>query len=142
VSVAVGSGSAPSRQARVIALVIGLAATGAAVAGGVALAHGHARGQTTALALATIAAGCTFTAGGIVAWLRRPANPTGLLMMATGFLLFGASLAQAGDALPYTVGLVRQVAPAATIAYLLLAFPDGRLHSGWERLVIASRCSR
>jgi len=136
VSVAVPAGFAPSR-ARPLALIIGVAAAAAATAGGIALAHGQARASTTPLAVTTIIAGCTFVAGGIVAWLRRPANRTGLLMIAIGFLMFGRSLAQANQALPFTLGLAVGFLPAAVLAHLLLAFPEGRLHSRWERLVVA-----
>jgi signal transduction histidine kinase len=137
VSVAVPSSYAPFGNRRGIALLVGLGAAAAAAAGGTALAHGQARGTSTLLAATTIAAGCTFAAGGIVAWLRQPANRTGLLMIATGFLLFGSSLAQANRALPFTIGLVLGAAPAALLAHLVLAFPEGRLHSRWERLAVA-----
>ena len=58
-------------------------------------------------------------------------------MVATGFLLFASSLAQANHALTFTIGLVLGPAPAALLAHLVLAFPDGRLHSRWERLAVA-----
>jgi signal transduction histidine kinase len=135
-SVALRSSFAPSRRLRGFAGATALAAAGAATAGVVALAQGQARGTSTFLAATTIAAGCTFTAGGIVAWLRRPANRTGPLMVATGFLLFASSLAQANDALAFTIGLVVGPLPAALLAALVLAFPDGRLHSRWERLAV------
>lgn len=86
------------------------------------LTHGAAHGQSTALAVTTIVAGSMFVAAGIVAWLRRPANLTGPLMMAAGFLLFGGSLAQANQSLPFTIGLVVGPIPAAIIAQLMLAF--------------------
>jgi signal transduction histidine kinase len=114
-----------------------LVAGGAAAAGVVALSHGEVRGTSTFLAATTIAAGCTFTAGGIVGWLRRPANRTGPLMVGTGLLLLASSLGQANRALPFTIGLVLGPAPAALLAHLVLAFPDGRLHSRWERLAVA-----
>src|SRR6516164_2230504 len=70
-----------------VALAVGLAAAAAAVAGAVALANGQARATSTPLAATTIVAGCAFVLGGIVAWLGRRANRTGLLMIAIGFLL-------------------------------------------------------
>jgi signal transduction histidine kinase len=138
VSIAVRSTYGLSRHARPVALGVAVCAAAAATAGAVALSRGEARGQTTVLAVTTIVAGCTFVAGGIVAWLRRPANLTGPLMVAAGFLLFGTSMAQAEQSLPFTIGLVIGAVPAAVVAQLVLAFPDGRLHSGWERLVVAA----
>ena len=134
-SVAVSPSFAPSRRG--IALGAALGAAAAATAGGVALTHGQARASTTTLAVTTIVAGCAFVAGGIVAWLRRPANRTGLLMIAIGFLMFGRSLAQANHPLPFTFGLAIGLLPAAVLVHLLLAFPEGRLHSRWERLIVA-----
>jgi signal transduction histidine kinase len=126
------------RHARAAALGVGAAAAVAATAGAVALAHGAARAPTTALAAVTLVAGCTFVAGGIVGWLRRPGNRTGLLMTAAGFALLGSSLEQADSALPFTIGLVIGTLPAAILAHLILAFPEGRLHSRAERVVVVA----
>jgi signal transduction histidine kinase len=115
--------------------VIGAAA---AAAGAVALAHGEARGQSTALAATGIVAGCAFVAAGIVAFLRQSANRIAVLMMASGFLLFANSLAQANSALPFTAGLIVGPLAAAVLGHLVLAFPDGRLHSRGERLAVAA----
>jgi signal transduction histidine kinase len=128
----------PPRHASAAAFGIGLAAAAAATAGAIALARGAARAPTTTLAAVTIVAGCTFVAGGIVGWLRRPSNRTGLLMTAAGFALLGSSLEQADQALPFTIGLVIGPLPAAILAHLILAFPDGRLHSRTERLVVGA----
>lgn len=134
-SVAVSSSFTVSRRGA--AFGTAFVAGAAAAAGVVALAEGQARGTTTFLAATTLAAGCTFSAGGIVAWLRRPANRTGVLMVATGFFLLASSLSWASDALPFTIGLLLSPVPAALLAHLVLAFPDGRLHSRWERLAVA-----
>jgi signal transduction histidine kinase len=127
----------PPRRARGVALAVALAAAAAGVAGAVALANGQARATSTPPAATTIVAGCAFVLGGLVAWLRRPANRTGLLMIATGFVLLASSLAQADRALPFTIGLAVGALPAAILAHLVLAFPEGRLHSRWERVVVA-----
>jgi signal transduction histidine kinase len=138
VSIAVRSLDALSRHTRPVVLVVSITAVVAATAGAVALTQGVARGQTTLLAVTTIIAGCTFVGGGIVAWLRRPINLTGPLMVIAGFLLFGSSLAQADQSVRFTIGMVVGPIPAAVIAQLILAFPDGRLHSSWERLTIGA----
>jgi signal transduction histidine kinase len=128
---------AATRRVRGVAVVVGLAALAAATAGAITVAHRQTHGSTTTLAIATIVAGCTFVAAGTAAWLRRPWNPTGILMVATGFLLFGSSLAQSSAALPFTIGLAIAVLPAAVLVHLVLAFPEGRLHSRWERGAVA-----
>jgi signal transduction histidine kinase len=138
VSIAVRSLDALARHTRPVVLVVSISAVAAATAGAVALTQGAARGETTTLAITTIIAGCTFVGGGIVAWLRRPVNLTGPLMVVAGFLLFGSSLAQADQSVPFTIGLVVGPIPAAVIVQLILAFPDGRLHSWWERLTVGA----
>ena len=134
----VASGYRPSRQTWSVAACVAVAGIAAAVAGAVALANGEARAQTTGLAATSIVAGCTFVAAGIVAFLRHSANRIAFLMMAAGFLLFGNSLAQANSALPFTAGLVVGPLVAAVLGHLMLAFPDGRLHSRGERLAVAA----
>jgi signal transduction histidine kinase len=126
----------PVRHARAAAIACAVAGALAATAAGVALANGQVRATTASIAVTTVIAGCTFVAGGIVAWLRQPLNRTGLLMTVTGFLLFASALAQANRALPFTIGLVVSPLPAALVGHLVLAFPDGRLHSRAERIVV------
>ena len=119
------------------AVVLGLVAVGATIAGAIAVGHGDVRNSTRALAVTTVIAGCAFVAAGLVAWLQRPANRTGLLMIATGFALLASSLAQASQALPFTIGLIVAALPAALLGHLVLAFPEGHLHSRAERVVVA-----
>jgi signal transduction histidine kinase len=126
----------PGRDLRGAALACAVAAAAAATAAAIALATGQVRATSTALAVTTVIAGCTWVAGGITAWLRQPNNRTGPLMTITGFVLFASALAQANSALPFTVGLVVAAWPAALVGHLVLAFPDGRLHSRGERIVI------
>jgi signal transduction histidine kinase len=58
-------------------------------------------------------------------------------MVAAGFALFAGSLANSDSALPFTIGLVLAPLPSAIVAHLILAFPEGHLHSTLERLVVA-----
>jgi signal transduction histidine kinase len=124
---------------RARAFTAGVAAAGiaAVVAGTVALAHGAARDQTTTLAAVTLVAALSFVGSGLVAWRRRPEVWTGALMVAAGFCLFAGSLANFDSAVPFTIGLVASPVAAAVIAHLILSFPDGRLHSTLERVVVA-----
>ena len=59
-------------------------------------------------------------------------------MVGAGFVLFAGTLVQANRSLPFTVGLAVSAIPAAVLAHLVLAFPDGRLHSGWERIIVGA----
>jgi signal transduction histidine kinase len=82
-------------------------------------------------------AGLSFVGSGLVAWRRRPETWTGALMVGAGFAMFAGSLANSQSALPFTIGLVLAPLPAAMIGHLVLSFPEGRLHSTLERVVVA-----
>jgi signal transduction histidine kinase len=120
------------------AVAIGVAATACATFGAVAIHRGQVRDDSTALAALTIVAGASFVLAGLVAWGRRPERRTGALMVGTGFVLFGGTLVQANHSVPFTVGLALSSVPAAALAHLVLAFPDGRLHSSLERSLVAA----
>jgi signal transduction histidine kinase len=121
-------------------IVIGIgagAATCAALAAA-ALLRGQLRTEGPALAAFTIAAGVSFVSAGLVASARRPERWTGALMIGAGFALFAERLVQADTSVPFTIGLISLGIPAAVLAHLVLVFPDGRLHSSWERLVVGA----
>lgn len=128
---------ATPQRARAFTVAVGVAAAEAATAGVVALAHGAAREQTTALAAVTLVAALSFVGSGLVAWRRRPEVWTGALMVGAGFCLFAGSLAEFDSAVPFTIGLVVAPLPAVMLGHLVLSFPDGRLHSTAERVVVA-----
>ena len=114
-----------------------LTAAAAAAGGVVAIAAGVVRNDTRTLAAVTLVAALSFVGSGLVAWRRRPDVWTGALMIAAGFALFAGSLANSNSALPFTIGLVLAPLPSAIIGHLILSFPEGRLHSTLERLVVA-----
>ena len=58
-------------------------------------------------------------------------------MVGAGFCLFAGSLAEFDSAVPFTIGLVVAPLPAVMLGHLVLSFPDGRLHSTAERVVVA-----
>jgi len=121
-----------------IVIAIGVAAAVCAVLGAAAVERGQLRGDSPALAVFTIVAGVSFVAAGLVASSQRRERWTGALMLGAGFALFAGTLTQANRSLPFTVGLTVAVFPAAVLANLVLAFPDGRLHSHWERVIVAA----
>jgi signal transduction histidine kinase len=106
--------------------------------GAAAIGAGQLRGENRALAVFTIVAGISFIVAGLAASSRRPEKSTGILMVGSGFALFAGALIQANQSLPFTIGLAVILIPTAVLPHLLLAFPDGHLHSKWERIFVAS----
>jgi signal transduction histidine kinase len=123
-------------RAHPIVIAIGAVASGCAVLGALAIETGQLRDHSSAYAALTILAGVSFVVAGLTAWARRSERWTGALMVGAGFALFAGALAEANHSLPFTVGLATTLIPNAVLAHLVLAFPDGRLHSTLERLLV------
>ena len=87
-------------------------------------------------ALVVLLGVAAFVAAGLVAWSTRPDNRMGPLMVLTGFLLLTGSLAAADGPVAFTVGEATAPLADAVFVHLLLAFPQGRLHSGVERAIV------
>jgi signal transduction histidine kinase len=85
--------------------------------------------------------GWSFIAGGLIAWSRR-ADTTerriGVLMVATGFAWFTAGLTRLEWWILPTVGSALSGLWTALAICLLLAFPQGRLRSRIDRLLVAA----
>jgi signal transduction histidine kinase len=96
--------------------------------------HETARG---ALLAATLVIGWSFVGTGIYAWWRRPANRIGSLMTLTGFfwLLLGLSAANAPGV--FLAGYALAPLSYGFLIHLLVCFPDGRLETRLERVVVA-----
>jgi signal transduction histidine kinase len=107
-----------------------------AVVAGAAIERGRLRGDSPTLAAFTVVAAVSFVSAGLVALARRHERWTGSLMIAAGFAIFASTLVNADGSLPFTIALAAGGIPAAIVAHLVLAFPDGHLHSMWERLVV------
>jgi signal transduction histidine kinase len=97
-------------------------------------------GAATASDVLYRATGGSFVAAGLIAWQRRPANPVGVLMVATGLLFFAEQLPRLLDSsAAQTFSLI--VAGYWTIPFvvLLLVFPQGRWIAGrLEVLLVAA----
>ncbi|MBQ0985806.1 hypothetical protein KBZ10_15030 [Streptomyces sp. F63] len=115
-------------------LYAGLSLAAGAV-GGWAYARSGATGTDVARDLAV---GWSFAAAGLVAWWRRPANPTGRLMLAEGVTWFIGNLQGSGVPALFAVGAWFEALNMAVLAHLLLAFPDGRLTTRLARWVVVS----
>ena len=90
------------------------------------------------LAVLGLVVGWGFVGAGLFAWSRDPENRVGMLMAATGFAWL-LSLTGASDIpLLFTFGTAIGSLFFATAAHMLLAAPDGRLHSTFERRLVAA----
>jgi signal transduction histidine kinase len=123
---------APTRVA------LGLTAAAAAIAGVAVcavVASGHPDSPIASAVLVVIV-GWSFAGAGLVAWSRRPDNRTGPLMIVVGFGWYLAGLQFADDDWLFTAGVLLENLFIVALGYLLLAFPEGRLHSRLERFVL------
>jgi signal transduction histidine kinase len=111
----------------VLALSVGAAVAAAIVTG--------FDDNPVALAVLELVIGWSFVGSGLVAWSRRSDNRTGPLMIATGFAWFLAGLQFSDNSLLATVGALLENLFIIPFAYLLLAFPSGRLESRLARAV-------
>jgi signal transduction histidine kinase len=83
--------------------------------------------------------GSAFVASGLVAWRRRPGNRLGPLMAGIGFYTLAAELAvRSSSSVVFTAGIVLGDAWVVLFVLFLLCFPDGRLASRLDRLVVAA----
>jgi signal transduction histidine kinase len=77
-----------------------------------------------------------YVVAGVIAWWRRPESRLGPLMVAGGLAsaFSGWQLAESSGA--YTFGAAFDIVPAALFLHVCLAFPDGRLRSRFERVLV------
>ena len=121
-----------------VVVSIGAVTAACAVLGAAAIERGQLRAESPTLAAFTIVAGVSFVSAGLVASFRRSERWTGVLMVGAGFTLFAGTLIQANRSVLFTAGLAVIAIPTAVLEHLVLAFPDGRLHSIWERLLVGA----
>ena len=87
----------------------------------------------------TLAIGWCFVASGLVVWAREEANPLGVLMAALGLVwLAGAAVGEVGSAFGSWLGFVAVNAAVAMFVHVLVSFPNGRLASRRERLLVGA----
>jgi signal transduction histidine kinase len=116
-------------------------APAAALAGAVAVTltltsnHEEHPGLTTALLLFV---SMSFVIAGLIGWARRPANRTGMLMVAVGYGVLATSLYEANYSVPYTIGTIVGSLFIAAFLHLLLAYPSGRLLSRSGRTLVVA----
>jgi signal transduction histidine kinase len=84
------------------------------------------------------AVGLSLTTAGWIAWLGRPSNRTGPLMMAAGVCWYLTNLQYTGQPPLYAVGYWLTYLDLVVLAHLALVYPRGRLTSGAERVLLAA----
>jgi signal transduction histidine kinase len=85
--------------------------------------------------------GWSFIGGGLIAWSRRADRPErrmGMLMVAVGFAWFAAGLTLVERTFVSSVGSALSGFWTGLLIWLLLAYPDGRLRSKLDRLLVAA----
>ena len=79
----------------------------------------------------------SFITAGLVARTHRPGNRTGLLLIAVGFTwLLSTGLMASDDSLLWTIGIALSAIPAGFLIHLLIAYPNGRLESRRELILV------
>lgn len=96
-------------------------------------------GTSTVAGLTFLAAGWALIGVGLAFWLRRPGNLFGPLLASAGFAWFLIEWNNpgVGSALAFTMGQCLYAACPPLAGHAVLAYPDGRLGSRLERLVVA-----
>jgi signal transduction histidine kinase len=90
-----------------------------------------------AVAVLGLLVGWGWVGTGLFAWSRDPENRVGMLMAATGFAWLLSLVGVSDIPLLFTFGQVIGSLFFATAVHVLLAAPDGRLHSLFERRIVA-----
>jgi signal transduction histidine kinase len=131
-----GAEDTAARQAtrrRVAAILLGAAA----VALGVAAYRVQVRNFSPhTWAAASVAVGWSFVLAGLVAWLRRPGNRLGPLLLAAGIAYLTRQLRYSQDALLFTVFFLLGDLCFALVGHSILAYPTGRVAGRWSRRLV------
>ena len=129
----------PSAEGRRVWSPVPITATLAVAAAGVSLGLALAAGSYEPVQVFLLEwVAVPYAAAGVVACWRRPESRLGPLMVAGGLAsaFSGWQLSEASG--PYTFGAAFDIVPAALFLHVCLAFPDGRLRSRFERVLVAA----
>ena len=91
---------------------------------------------SSAKASAIVAVGWSFLLAGLIAWLRRPGNRLGPLMVAGGFALLLRQLRYSGDPAVFTTFFGLGDVGYALVGHSVLAYPTGRVTDRLERALV------
>ncbi len=98
----------------------------------------HPAGESAAAIVLHVAGGLTYVLVGAAAWLRRPHNRTGALMVAVGLAWFVQDLTHLTSPLAFALGDFFFVGYFGFLGHLVVAFPSGRLETRADRVVVAA----
>ena len=87
-------------------------------------------------AAGTVAAGWAFMVAGLVAWLRRPENRLGPLMLATGVAYLARQFRYSQGTLLFTVFFLFGDLVFALVGHSVLAYPSGRVNGRRARFLV------
>jgi signal transduction histidine kinase len=96
-------------------------------------------GASTLGGIAELGAGWSLAAAGLLFWDRHPRNRVGPLLVSAGFAWFLPEWSNpgVGTALGFTLGLIGFAACVPLAGHAALSYPQGRLRSVRETLVVA-----
>ena len=80
--------------------------------------------------------GFGFVGAGLYAWSRRPDRKVGALMTLTGFAWFAAMCVPSDNSVVFSLAILTSNVFAAVLMHLLLAYPDGELHTRGDRITV------
>ena len=129
------SGGRPGGSQLTTALLLLAVAVAAIAAGQIAMLAAYGTGAPFALLVLVPLVGCVYTAAGILAWIRRPANRMGPLLCIGGLVWLAASAVNIAIPAFIAVGSITQTLPTALAVHALLAYPSGRLRTTASRVL-------
>jgi len=93
--------------------------------------------ESSLFVAAHITLALTFVTTGLIAWRRRPENPTGRQLMAVGFIT-NVSITAFDSSMPWLLAIGHVIAGSdqLVLVYILLAYPWGRLSNRFDRWAI------
>lgn len=103
----------------------------------VALGSDHAGPRGLFLTIQLVI-GWSFVGTGLFMWWRRPVNRLGFLMTAVGFTWLLGILNATSDGYLFLLGMALAALPYGFLVQMLISFPDGRLHTKLEKVVVAA----
>lgn len=125
---------APSRR---LLLAVALAGVAAGVGGLLLLGNSDTSDGGPVFMGVALVITWSFIGTGLVAWHHRPTSRMGPLMVAVGFAWILNALTSSGEPAVFIAGVILSNVWVVLLFQLLLTFPEGRLRSPTERLLLA-----
>ena len=98
-------------------------------------------GEPLVISMLAVWVTLSYVLGGLFAWRRRPDSRFGPLMIAAGLVNFLSTLVWATSDVPFTIGQSVDLLAPVVFLHVFLAFPDGRLRTRFERVLVATSYS-